>query len=122
MSGNHSQKNIQWNNLLNKIKSNDYSIGNSLKLSGMLLYESNFQKKIVFKTNKQIETILSSEEIQELTISQLSSDIKELTNDIETLSRIDNISRRARNDLGMVPAQAESLIIYINNFSEAAHD
>ena len=70
----------------------------------------------------EIDGTLHHIEIQELTISQLSNDIKELTNDIETLSRIDNISRRARNDLGMVPAQAESLIIYINNFSEAAHD
>ena len=70
----------------------------------------------------EIDGTLHHIEIQELTISQLSNNIKELTNDIETLSRIDNISRRARNDLGMVPAQAESLIIYINNFSEAAHD
>ena len=47
-------------------------------------------------------------------IKKAANDIKELTNDIETLSRIDNISIRARDELGMISAQAESIFVYTN--------
>ncbi|SUZ82738.1 uncharacterized protein METZ01_LOCUS35592 [marine metagenome] len=61
-------------------------------------------------------------EIQNSTVNQLTNDIKELTNDIETLSRIDNISIRARNELGMVPAQAESIFVYTNPYQKRSDD
>ena len=48
--------------------------------------------------------------------------IKELTNNIETLSRIDNISIRARDELGMVSAQAESIFVYTNSYRKRSDD
>lgn len=61
-------------------------------------------------------------EIQDSTVNQLTNDIKELTNNIETLSRIDNISIRARDELGMVSAQAESIFVYTNPYRKRSDD
>ena len=70
----------------------------------------------------EVDGTLHHVSIQKITISQLLNDIKEITNDIESLSRVDNISSRARNDLGMVPAQPESLIIYTKIPLETLYD
>ena len=70
----------------------------------------------------EIDGTLVAIEIQNSTVNQLTNDIKELTNDIETLSRIDNISIRARDELGMISAQAESIFVYTNPHRKRSDD
>ena len=53
-------------------------------------------------------------EIQNATARELQNEIDELKNKIEKLSRSDVITNRAREELGMIVAAPETLIVAIN--------
>ena len=56
-------------------------------------------------------------EIQTQVIKELQNSVRELEMDITSLSSSTRISNFARNKLGMIPAEPETLTIYINNNS-----
>ena len=59
---------------------------------------------------KQMLTI----EIQSQVTKELDNSLKELKTEVLNLSRSDRISSVARDQLSMVPAEPETLIIFIN--------
>jgi len=64
---------------------------------------------------KEIDESLLAIEIQKATSRDLRNEIDEMKNLIEGLSRSDLITTKARNELGMVPAKPETLIIAISD-------
>ena len=56
-------------------------------------------------------------EIQDQVIKQLQNSVRELEMDIANLSSSTRISNFARSKLEMIPADPETLTIYINNNS-----
>ena len=54
-------------------------------------------------------------EIQTQVVKELQNTVKELKMDISTLSSSARISSVARNELNMIPAEPETLMIYIEN-------
>ncbi len=66
----------------------------------------------------EVDETLYAIEIQYTTLGELQNDIDEIQSDIEFLQRADNIAEKAREELNMVPAHPESLIIYLPNFVE----
>ena len=56
-------------------------------------------------------------EIQDQVIKQLQNSVRELEMDIANLSSSTRISNFARSKLEMIPAEPETLTIYINNNS-----
>ena len=63
---------------------------------------------------KYIDESMLAIEIQNTTARELRNEIDELKNKIEKLSRSDVITRRAKEELGMVVAIPETLIVAIN--------
>ena len=63
---------------------------------------------------KYIDESMLAIEIQNTTARELRSEIGELKNKIEKLSRSDVITYKAREELGMVVAVPETLIVAIN--------
>ena len=55
-------------------------------------------------------------EIQNTTARELKNEIDELKNKIEKLSRSDVITKRAKQELGMVVAAPETLTVAINKY------
>ena len=53
-------------------------------------------------------------EIQNQVTKELDNSLKELKMEVTTLSRSDRISSVARKELNMVPAEPETLMIFIN--------
>ena len=63
---------------------------------------------------KEIDESILSLEIQNATARSLKNEIDVIKNDLEKLNRADVITSRARNELNMVVASPETLIIAIN--------
>ena len=63
---------------------------------------------------KEIDESILAYEVQNSTAKELKNEINELKNKVETLNRSDLITSRAKNELGMIPAEPETLIIAIN--------
>ena len=53
-------------------------------------------------------------EVQNQVTKELDNSLKELKMEVSTLSRSDRISNVARKELNMVPAEPETLMIFIN--------
>ncbi|MBT3796572.1 MAG: hypothetical protein HOF97_03500 [Candidatus Marinimicrobia bacterium] len=53
-------------------------------------------------------------EVQNQVTKELDNSLKELKMEVTTLSRSDRISSVARKELNMVPAEPETLMIFIN--------
>ena len=63
---------------------------------------------------KYIDESMLAIEIQNTTARELRNEIDELKNKIEKLSRSDVITSRAKQELGMVVAMPETLMVAIN--------
>ncbi|MEC9451130.1 MAG: hypothetical protein VYB79_01880 [Chloroflexota bacterium] len=63
---------------------------------------------------KYIDESMLAIEIQNTTARELKNEIDELKNKIEKLSRSDVITYRAKEELGMIVAAPETLIVAIN--------
>ena len=63
---------------------------------------------------KYIDESMLAIEIQNTTARELKNEIDELKNKIEKLSRSDVITYKAREELGMIVAAPETLIVAIN--------
>ena len=63
---------------------------------------------------KYIDESMLAIEIQNTTARELRNEIDELKNKIEKLSRSDVITYRAKEELGMIVAAPETLIVAIN--------
>ena len=68
---------------------------------------------------KYIDESMLAIEIQNTTARELKNEIDELKNKIEKLSRSDIITYRAKEELGMVMAAPETLIVAINKYRGA---
>ncbi len=68
---------------------------------------------------KYIDESMLAIEIQNTTARELRSEIDELKNKIEKLSRSDVITYKAREQLGMVVAIPETLIVAINRYRDS---
>ena len=68
---------------------------------------------------KYIDESMLAIEIQNTTARELRSEIDELKNKIEKLSRSDVITYKAREQLGMVVAVPETLIVAINRYRDS---
>ena len=66
---------------------------------------------------KYIDESMLAIEIQNTTARELKNEIDELKNKIEKLSRSDVITYRAKEELGMIVATPETLIVAINKHS-----
>tara|TARA_Y100000748_G_scaffold256445_1_gene222844 strand:+ start:538 stop:864 length:327 start_codon:yes stop_codon:yes gene_type:complete len=64
---------------------------------------------------KYIDESMLAIEVQNTTARELRNEIDELKNKIEKLSRSDVITSRAKEELGMVVAVPETLIVATNN-------
>ena len=63
---------------------------------------------------KYIDESILAIEIQNTTARELRNEIDELKNKIEKLSRSDVVTNRAKEELGMIVATPETLIVAIN--------
>ena len=63
---------------------------------------------------KYIDESMLAIEIQNTTARELKNEIDELKNKIEKLTRSDVITNKAKEDLGMIVAVPETLIVAIN--------
>ena len=63
---------------------------------------------------KEIDESILAYEVQITTAKELKNQIDEIKNKVETLNRSDLITSRAKNELGMIPADPETLMIAIN--------
>lgn len=61
----------------------------------------------------EVDETLMNIDVQKATVSELNNTIKKLQSDIARLSRVDRITRVAREELGMVNTQPESIAVYI---------
>lgn len=77
----------------------------TLSISGLLIY--------LWVYTEVDETLLAIE-IQQSTVNELHNNIKELKSDIALLNRVDRVTSIARSELGMVFAQPETVIVYID--------
>tara|TARA_B100001741_G_C16361689_1_gene508969 strand:+ start:328 stop:654 length:327 start_codon:yes stop_codon:yes gene_type:complete len=65
---------------------------------------------------KYIDESMLAIEIQNTTARELRNEIDELKNKIEKLSRSDVITSRAKDELGMIVATPETLIVAFNKY------
>ena len=76
-----------------------------LSISGLIIY---------LWVYTEIDEIMLTIEIQSQVTKELDNSLKELKMEVLNLSRSDRISSVARDQLSMVPAEPETLIIFIN--------
>ena len=76
-----------------------------LSISGLIIY---------LWVYTEIDEIMLTIEIQSQVTKELDNSLKELKMEVLNLSRSDRISSVARDQLNMVPAEPETLIIFIN--------
>ena len=76
-----------------------------LSISGLIIY---------LWVYTEIDETMLTIEIQSQVTKELDNSLKELKMDVLNLSRSDRISSVARDQLSMVPAEPETLIIFIN--------
>jgi len=77
-----------------------------LSISGLIIY---------LWVYTEIDETLLAIEVQSQVSKELENSVKELKMDVSSLSRSDRISNVARVELKMVPAQPETLMIFISN-------
>jgi len=61
----------------------------------------------------EVDETLYAIEVQYTTLYELQNNIEEMKSDIDYLQRADMVAKKAREELNMVPAEPESLIVYI---------
>ena len=76
-----------------------------LSISGLIIY---------LWVYTEIDETMLAIEVQNQVTKELDNSLKELKMEIINLSRSDRISSVARNELNMVPAEPETLMIFIN--------
>ena len=76
-----------------------------LSISGLIIY---------LWVYTEIDETMLAIEVQNQVTKELDNSLKELKLEIINLSRSDRISSVARNELNMVPAEPETLMIFIN--------
>ena len=82
-----------------------FFITTMLSISGLIIY---------LWVYTEIDETMLTIEIQSQVTKELDNSLKELKMEVLNLSRSDRISSVARNQLSMVPAEPETLIIFIN--------
>ncbi len=63
----------------------------------------------------EVDETLKELESQQAKLIEINDDISNLKDDIEYLQRVDVLTARAKNDLGMVFTVPETIAIYIDN-------
>ena len=76
-----------------------------LSISGLIIY---------LWVYTEIDETMLAIEVQNQVTKELDNSLKELKMEVTTLSRSDRISSVARKELNMVPAEPETLMIFIN--------
>ena len=76
-----------------------------LSISGLIIY---------LWVYTEIDETMLTIEVQNQVTKELDNSLKELKMEVINLSRSDRISSVARNELNMVPAEPETLMIFIN--------
>ena len=76
-----------------------------LSISGLIIY---------LWVYTEIDETMLAIEVQNQVTKELDNSLKELKMEVLNLSRSDRISSVARNELKMVPAEPETLMIFIN--------
>ena len=76
-----------------------------LSISGLIVY---------LWVYTEIDETMLAIEVQNQVTKELDNSLKELKMEVINLSRSDRISSVARNELNMVPAEPETLMIFIN--------
>ena len=66
---------------------------------------------------KEIDESILSIEIQNATARSLKNEIDVIKNDLEKLNRADVITSRAKNELNMVVASPETLVVAIKKYA-----
>ena len=82
-----------------------FFITTMLSISGLIIY---------LWVYTEIDETMLTIEIQSQVTKELDNSLKELKTEVLNLSRSDRISSVARDQLSMVPAEPETLIIFIN--------
>ena len=76
-----------------------------ISISGLIIY---------LWVYTEIDETMLAIEVQNQVTKELDNSLKELKMEVINLSRSDRISSVARNELNMVPAEPETLMIFIN--------
>ena len=76
-----------------------------ISISGLIIY---------LWVYTEIDETMLAIEVQNQVTKELDNSLKELKMEVLSLSRSDRISSVARNELNMVPAEPETLMIFIN--------
>ena len=76
-----------------------------LSISGLIIY---------LWVYTEIDETMLAIEVQNQVTRELDNSLKELKMEVSNLSRSDRISNVARKELNMVPAEPETLMIFIN--------
>jgi len=76
-----------------------------LSISGLIIY---------LWVYTEIDEAMLAIEVQNQVTKELDNSLKELKMEVSNLSRGDRISNVARKELNMVPAEPETLMIFIN--------
>jgi len=76
-----------------------------LSISGLIIY---------LWVYTEIDEAMLAIEVQNQVTKELDNSLKELKMEVSNLSRSDRISNVARKELNMVPAEPETLMIFIN--------
>ena len=64
--------------------------------------------------SSEVDETLNELEIQQTFVVELNNDINNLKDDIEYLERVDVLTARAMNDLGMIFTAPETIAIYVD--------
>ena len=64
--------------------------------------------------SSEVDETLNELEIQQAAVVELNNDISNLKDDIEYLERVDVLTARAKNELGMVFTAPETIAIYVD--------
>ena len=104
--------------MIKKSKSRRKSLKSSSFYQGLLFFFSTIGSIICLILYlwifKEIDESILSIEIQNATARSLKNEIDVIKNDLEKLSRADVITSRAKNELNMVIAAPETLVVSMN--------
>ena len=104
--------------MIKKSKSRRKSLKRSSFYEGLLFFFSTIGSIICLILYlwifKEIDESILSIEIQNATARSLKNEIDVIKNDLEKLSRADVITSRAKNELNMVVAAPETLVVSMN--------
>ena len=104
--------------MIKKSKSRRKSLKRSSFYEGLLFFFSTIGSIICLILYlwifKEIDESILSIEIQNATARSLKNEIDVIKNDLEKLSRADVITSKAKNELNMVIAAPETLVVFMN--------